>query len=231
MLAEYLSKYKAGLSLTFAVLFSLINLISQTNIMTRSVNKAASVLDFYSGTFNALGDGIVRILDSYGNYNNLKIERDALRQKIAGLEQIQFRYEILERENRLYRQALGFQMSSKYSVISAEIISLDPDNLFNMIIINKGADDGVEPYMPVIAFQVEKIPANPETGEPESERVIQGVVGKVIQVTPSSARILPITDQNSKLGVRIQRNGSWALLQGSRSRDTHPQLSDVNLSF
>lgn len=231
MLAEYLSKYKAGISLTFAVLFSLTNLISQTNIMTRSVDKAASVLDFFSGTFHALGDGMTRIFDSYGNYNNLKIERDALRQKILELQQVQFRYEMLERENKHYRQVLQFQKNSPYSVIPAEVISLDPDNLFHMIIVNKGSNDGVKPYMPVIAFQVEKIPANPETGEPESEQLIQGVVGKVIQVTPTSARILPVTDQNSKLGVRLKRNGSWALLQGSRGRGALPSLSDVNLSL
>ncbi len=231
MLAEYLSKYKAGISLIFAILFSLINLISQSSAMAKSADKAAAALDFFSETFHSLGNGIVRILDSYGNYNVLKRERDALRNKLEIAQDLQLQLEILETENTEYRELLKLKGKVDYPMVTAEIISMDPDNWFRTIIINKGANDGIEPYMPVIGYQVDVKEFVTDDGEVlKSEQIKVGVVGKIIQVTPTSARVLPITDNYSKLGVKVKRTGHWAMISGQSQKKSHPRLEYLSLS-
>jgi len=226
MLAEILSKYKAGISLTSIILFSLINLSSHSGILVNSANRAAATLDFFTSAFHSFKSGFVRIVDSYGNYSQLKTERDVLRKKLETSQDLYVLLRYLEDENNRLRKQLEFKPSVQYPVIHAEIISLDPDNLFRTIIVDKGSDDGVKPYMPVIAYQITRT----ENSEKQSiESINYGVVGKIIQVTRTSARILPITDQYSKIGVKIKRTGHWGLLSGQSQAHGQPRLDYISL--
>lgn len=230
MLAEYLSKYKAAISLIFAILFSLINLISQSSVMARSADKAASALDFFSEAFHSLGSGFVRVLDSYGNYNILKRERDALRNKLEMNQDLEMKLEIAESENREYRKILQLGEKVDYPLVIAEIISMDPDNWFRTIIINKGSDDGIEAYMPVLGYEVEQTQDIIDGEVVTKEQIKVGVVGKIIQVTPTSSRILPITDNYSRVGVKVKRTGHWAMLSGQSQKKGLPRLEYLSLS-
>ncbi|MES0488577.1 MAG: rod shape-determining protein MreC [Leptospirales bacterium] len=229
MLAEFISNYKAGLSLAFAIIFSFTNLITRSDFVGTSVNTATSVLDFFTGTFHSIGQGFSRIVDSYGNYNELESERDALRKKLQDAQFLQFQTELLEDENRRLRAIIELPERKNYDMVTAEVISVDPDNWFQTIIINKGEADGIEVYMPVIAYQVVTVPS--EDGKTMVEQLVHGVVGKVIQVTAHSARILPITDQHSRLGVKVKKTGHWGLLIGQSQDDRPPKLEYVTLKL
>ena len=229
MLAEFISRYKAGLSLIFAIIFSFANLISRSDFIGNSVNTATSALDFFTGTFHSIGQGFARIVDSYGNYNELESERDALRKELQESQFLQFQTELLEEENHKLRAIFDLPERENYDMVTAEVISVDPDNWFQTIIINKGIQDGVEVYMPVIAYQVVKVPT--EDGNGVEEKLVHGVIGKVIQVTAHSARILPITDQHSRLGVKVKKSGHWGLLIGQSQDDNPPKLEYVTLKL
>ncbi|MDH4262517.1 MAG: rod shape-determining protein MreC [Spirochaetia bacterium] len=226
MLAEILSKFKAGISMTVIVIFTVVNLSSQSNIFIKSANKAASTLDFFTNAFHSFRNGFVRIVDSYGNYAVLKTERDALRKKLENTQDLYLLLKYLEEENNRLRKQLDFKPVVQYPVIHAEIISLDPDNLFRTIIVDKGSDDGVKPYMPVLAFQITSIVD--EKGV-STESINYGIVGKIIQVTKTSSRILPISDQYSKLGVKVKRTGHWGLLSGQSHLHGLPKLDYITL--
>lgn len=227
MLAEILSKYRAAISLAAIILFSVINLTSQSGALIRSANRAAAALDFFTSAFHSFRNGIIRIVDSYGNYTILKNERDALRKKLESTQDLIILLKYLEDENGRLRKQLELKPIVQYPIIHAEIISLDPDNLFRTIIINKGSDDGIKPYMPVIGYQVSSV-KNPETGE-SSESIHFGIIGKVIQVTRTSSRILPLTDQYSRVGVKVKRTGHWGLLSGQSQLHGLPKLDYISL--
>jgi len=241
MLADILSRYKSSLSLTFAIIFSLVNLISQTSFIGTSANKAAAFLDFFTGTFHSIGQGVVRLVDSYGSYSELQKERDALAEQLRLTRESYLQIEHLKGENLRLRNASDLPIHKSYDTITAEVISVNPDNWFKTIIINKGSDHGVRPYMPVIAFQAVSLPENnsdsnsnvQENGERQSnivkDKLIIGVIGKVIQVTSSSARILPITDQHSRLGVKVQKSGYWGMLSGQSHHRELPKLEYISL--
>jgi len=208
------------------VLFSVINLSSQSGILIRSANRAASTLDFFTNAFHSFRNGFVRIVDSYGNYSVLKTERDVLRKKLENTQDLYLLLKYLEEENDRLRKQLDFKPSVQYPVIHAEIISLDPDNLFRTIIIDKGSDDGIKPYMPVLAYQVTKIVDDKGV---TTEVVNYGIVGKIIQVTKTSARILPISDQYSRVGIKVKRTGHWGLLSGQSQLHGLPKLDYISL--
>jgi rod shape-determining protein MreC len=226
MLAEILSKYKAGISMAFIILFSVINLSSQSGVFIQSANNAAATLDFFTNAFHSFRNGFVRIVDSYGNYSVLKTERDALRKKLENTQDLYLLLKYLEDENNRLRKQLDFKPSIQYPVIHAEIISLDPDNLFRTIIVDKGSDDGVKPYMPVLAYQITN--TINENGV-ATESINYGIVGKIIQVTKTSSRILPISDQYSKVGVKVKRTGHWGLLSGQSQLHGLPKLDYISL--
>lgn len=226
MIAEILSKFKAAISLGLIIIISLVNLSIQSGIFVRSANSAVAALDFFTSAFHSFQSGMVRIVDSYGNYSVLKVERDALRKKLETTQDLYVLLRYLEEENDRLRKQLDFKPVLQYPVIHAEIISLDPDNLFRTIIVDKGSDDGIKPYMPVIAYQVTKI----EDGEGKSSELISyGIVGKIIQVTKTSARILPLTDQFSRIGVKVKRSGHWGLLSGQSQLHGLPKLDYISL--
>ncbi|MCX7633976.1 MAG: rod shape-determining protein MreC, partial [Turneriella sp.] len=56
-----------------------------------------------------------------------------------------------------------------------------------------------------------------------------GVVGKIIQVNPHSARILPLTDQFSRIGVHLKKTGHWALLIGQSPQQEKPWIDYLSL--
>lgn len=227
MLAEILSRYKTGSSLVFTITFSLSCLIWKSNLLSRTANSASQALDFFSGTFSSFGKGMARFVDSYGTYEAVRSERDALREKVKSNFDIQVELVRLREENDKLRRALQLPPVTNYPVLQAEVISQDPDNWFRTIIINKGSADGVATYMPVVALQTITMPA--EVGKPAESRLVVGVVGKVIQVNPHSSRILPLTDQFSRIGVNVKKTGHWALLNGQSPHHEAPLLDYLSL--
>lgn len=227
MLAEILSKYKAGSSLFITVVFSLSCLIWQSNLMARSFSHAVDILDFFTGTFSSFGGGVSRLFDSYASYESLKTERDLLRNQLKQNQDASLQLIRLKDENENLRNLLELKIPAEYPTVQAEVISQDPDNWFRTIIIDKGKKDGIEPYMAVLAVQ-SHINNN---GTQKSEELVQGVVGKVIQVNRNSSRILPILDQYSRLGVRLKKSGHWALLIGQSPHHDTPQLEYMSLNI
>ncbi|MCS6985200.1 MAG: rod shape-determining protein MreC [Leptospiraceae bacterium] len=223
MLAEFLAKYKSALSLAFTVLFCLSSLIWQSNILVRTASQAVEVLDLFTAMMHSLGQGLGRFFDSYRSYAELQRERDLLREELKEAKNLQVSYLQLLEENQRLRQLLQLSAPAQLAVEQAEVISQDPDNWFRTIIINKGKEHGIEPYMPVVAYQV-----HPAT-DTEKEKLNFGVVGKVIQVNRFSARILPISDSYSRLGVMLKKTGHWALLVGRSPGEENPVLEYLSL--
>lgn len=227
MLADILSRYKAASSLVFTVVFCLSCLIWKSNLLSRTANSASRALDFFSTTFSSFGKGISRFVDSYGTYETVRGERDALREKVKQNLDTQVELVRLREENNKLRQFLQLPPVSSYPVLQAEVISQDPDNWFRTIIINKGSADGIATYMPVVALQTVVIPA--ENNKPAESKLTVGIVGKVIQVNPHSARILPLTDQFSRIGVTVKKTGHWALLNGQSPHQDAPLIDYLSL--
>ena len=82
-------------------------------------------------------------------------------------------------------------------IISAQIIGKDATSWFRSILLDKGTKDGVKVNQPVVTHQ--------------------GLVGKIVRTTPSTALVELITDKNSRVAALIQKNRAEAILYGQSS--------------
>ena len=82
--------------------------------------------------------------------------------------------------------------------IAATVIGYDPEAAMRVVTIDRGAKDGVRRDAGVV------------TGE--------GVVGRVIEVSPLSSKVLLIIDATSKLPAVVQKGRWWAIAVGTSTR-------------
>jgi len=130
--------------------------------------------------------------------NELKQELLTAYGKIQLLQDASIEIETLRRENDQLRALLAYKRGIPYTTVPAEIIASDPKSYFNTIIADKGFSDGVDVNMPVIAYQDGK----------------SGIVGKVIEVGPTTCKILLMSDDNSYISATLQGTGYTGLARG-----------------
>ncbi len=130
----------------------------------------------------------------------LKARVAELESENAALREAQTKYDQL-------RADLGFVQAARNSLLASDVIARRPDPKFDTLVISRGSLDGVRPNSVVVTRE--------------------GVVGRVFEVTPTTASVLMLTDQNSGVGARVQRPNSRAT--GICKGDNSPQLSLVYL--
>jgi len=83
--------------------------------------------------------------------------------------------------------------------VAASVIGRDPSPFVKYIIVNHGSDDGIVKGMPVVTQQ--------------------GLVGKVVAVTATAARVQLITDPGSILNVHLEEANTDCQVVGSVTGD------------
>ncbi len=138
------------------------------------------------------------------------------------LTQLRFtlnKYEELRQENLRLKNILELKEKSPFGVICAQVIGREPTNWLSSVIIDKGSRDGIVINQTVMDFS--------------------GLIGKVIELTPASAKVLLISDVNCRVVVFIQRTREEGMLEGigqSLSRlkylpiDSDVELGDIVVS-
>lgn len=137
-----------------------------------------------------LGDVAGNVRELFG----IRAENAALRERVDELETRTRTRRDLERENRELLELLDMSERTELDTVAARTLSLSPSNFEWTITIDAGSDDGVARDMPVI------------DGD--------GLVGRVIQVTSESARVLLAIDPNFSVASRSARTGEVGMLDG-----------------
>lgn len=99
----------------------------------------------------------------------------------------------LEADNRRLREMLQLERAGA-ALVGAPVISREPGGWWQQLLIGKGSLHGITAGDPVMA------PG--------------GLVGRVVSVTPSTARVQLLTDGGSRLGVWVPRIRRHGLLTG-----------------
>lgn len=111
--------------------------------------------------------------------------------KVLELEQ---RLVELESQNRQLQELLGYVKKNPGEGIVASVIGRSADHWWQQIVLGRGRQDGIQVGAIV-------------SGE-------GGIVGRVIQVTPNTSRVLLISDPTSQLGVTISRSRNMGYIRG-----------------
>lgn len=137
------------------------------------------------------------ITDAAGTVRDLfaiRAENQRLRAEVERLEQRRRSLVDLERENDELRELLAIASARDLETVGARTVALAPSGFEWTMTIDVGSNDGVERNMPVI------------NGD--------GLVGRVIQVTPSASRVLLAIDPSFSAAARSARTGEIAAVDG-----------------
>ncbi len=128
-------------------------------------------------------------------------ENMRLRRRIDLLELENSRYQEMLLANERLQKLLNFQDNTDETLLPARVIGWDSSGLFKSITIDKGKSDGLAINMPVVNAE--------------------GVVGRVVSVSPSYSQVLLITDQNSAVDGLVQRSRGRGTLRGRGSSECY----------
>ncbi len=132
----------------------------------------------------------------FTDINNLKNENKELKSENSKLEQSLRELENIRTENETLKEYLGLtEKYGEYKTVPGYIINKDISNYSKTIIINVGKKDGIEEKMTVIADE--------------------GLVGHVISVTDSTAKVRTIIDTSSSISCLMSTNKDSIVCKGT----------------
>ncbi|MBS4462576.1 rod shape-determining protein MreC [Aerococcaceae bacterium zg-B36] len=189
--------------------FTMLN--GSNNLLTSAINDTASWTGrFFSEPVNM----VVRFVNSVDNVINTFEENQQLKSKIDQVYELQVRVADLEAENEGMRKELNLvQTLSKYSVINSTVIARNPDQWMETLTIDVGSNKGVEVNMAVMAGN--------------------GLIGRVVEVNPTSSKVLLLTSEKSNAGmvsasIQTQSGSANGILSSYDRKSKHYIMTQVD---
>ncbi len=152
--------------------------------VTTPVRYLGSII---ASPFNAVGNIASNLTASPATLSDLEAENEELRAKVAELSEAQATAERLE-------SLLGLQSTYSLQSTAARIIGESGDAWSRTVTIDKGSADGLAINMPVC-----------NAG---------GIIGQIIEVSPTTATVRLVTDENSGISAMVQSTRAQGILQG-----------------
>jgi rod shape-determining protein MreC len=138
------------------------------------------------------------------NLGTLTRENAELREQIAELRSQDIQFADLKGRVEELRRLLDLKERFDLETRAASVIGESVSNFEWAVFVDRGSEDGVELDMPVIAAD--------------------GLVGRVVKVSPDNSKVMLITDPDSKVGVRLASSGERGLLLGGRGEELRLDL-------
>ena len=151
--------------------------------------------------FSGVGNRFSKATDYFFNYdaieqkfNQIESERDQLKAERQEVERLQ-------EENAELRALLGMATKyADYTCITANVIANDTENWFCTFSIDKGSNSGIKVSDCVVTSK--------------------GLVGKVVSVAPTSAKVMAIVNEESTLMGRLTKTNDLVRIRGMENFGT-----------
>ncbi len=166
------------------------------DVLAPMQNWSAEVFDWWRESIETL-----RALQTLKDENiELKEQNDLLLQAYS-------RMLTVEAENQRLQQMLDFKQTNlQYEIEIAKIIGWPVSNWSSRYVLGLGSKDGITKNMVAVSTS--------------------GLIGKIVQVTETTAELMLLTDELSSVGVRIQSSGCLGIVSGNGA-----QTPTLTMSF
>ncbi len=212
-LGKIITKYKNSFLLFFLILLSFLTISFSTGRNNFSIkNMGTTVFSIFQISISSTGNFITNTFNSIGELKKLKVEQEVLLLKVQEYQIRDRNFIELKKENNRLREQLDFKSSADYNFESAEIIAQDPGNIFTTFVVNKGSINGIERNMPVLAYQ----------------DGLQGLVGKVFEISTYTSKIVLIIDDLSYVAARLLDSRYDGLINGLGTRHGNMVMNYVS---
>lgn len=193
-------------------------LVASVTLIAVGLRDVAIVRDAREGAANAL-DPVENLVDKVTSpvrnawhgvtdYEDVKAENDRLRGRVADAESQKVAGADARKQLADLSKVLDLPFAGSLPTVTARVVSGPRSNFSHAVEIDKGSKDGLAVGMPAAAAA--------------------GLVGKVTQVTDSSATVQLITDPEFRVGVRLATTGALGTARG-QGRD-EPLIVDSSIN-
>lgn len=145
--------------------------------------------------FTGIGHSFSSFFGYFSSVSKVNRENAELEQRVLGLQQDNVVLQQYKLENDKLKKELNYRQTGRFNLVSATVIGKDPTGFSQAVIIDAGANDGIEAGSGVLA---------------------QGVlIGKVVSVDEFTSKVLLVTDPQSNIDAQISATGDNAIARGS----------------
>lgn len=172
-----------------------------------NINKFSSIENVFNKIVAPLQNGLINLKNKmagnnsfFENMDSLKKENEQLKKQNEELQIKIDELQLVKSENEILRKYASLvEKNSGYTTIGAYIINKNISNLSDVFVINAGTKQGVEANMAVIAEE--------------------GLVGYVISVTNTTAKVKPIIDAASSVSGLTDSSKTNVIVNGQVESD------------
>jgi len=162
-------------------------------------DAVAPVFSFFSRPATTIADGV----DELGGMLVVHERNERLESDNATLRKWQAVAEQLGYENEMFRRLLKVVPDQRTQFVTARVIADSGGPFIHMVMVNAGQSHGVRRGQAVVNHD--------------------GLVGRVLEAGEHTARILLLTDLNSRIPVVLEESRDRTILRGDNS--PHPYLA------
>jgi len=164
------------------------------DLAARPQSVFLEIISPVDAAFTRLGEGASSVVGDYLDLLHVREENARLREELARVRSDRALLAELQVENRHLGELLELRDALGTTAVAANVIGSDATGLSRTLILASGSSNGIRPGMAVLSNQ--------------------GVVGKIIAVSPHASRVLLIDDHNSALDGFDQRSRARGIVAG-----------------
>jgi rod shape-determining protein MreC len=215
VLVRLLARYRRAVTLTTALVLSFLLMTLQVRHETAVISFTRQALLFVVTPFikvtSATIQGVTGIWRDYVDLRSVREENRRLQLEVGTLKRRLDQLQEQALETQRLQRLLAMRQASQAAFLTARVVGKDATNWFKTILLDRGSLEGVRRNQPVLA--------------PD------GLVGRVMDVTPTSARVQLLTDPVNAVGGLIQRTRVTGIVSGNLGAGARvrylPLLADV----
>lgn len=130
-----------------------------------------------------------------GSLRSVVVENSTLRSQVAQLQQNQVQFDKLRSENEILRNELKLKAQSKLPLESCNVLSIDPQELSDAMVLNCGTEQGVQVGQAVIS---------------------QGyLVAKIVYAGSYTSTAILISNAQSSIDAKLSKDSTEGVIKGS----------------
>lgn len=192
--------------------------ISTIAIATQSQSVSSASKQAGYSVFSSIQQGVAEVghyfknfFNSIGELRRIRQEYEILQERVAEYQTIERDLIDLRKENSQLRELLEFSEKTSLTHVAARIIAKEPGLLFDGFTINRGRRNGLTTDAPVIAYA----------------EGFSSLVGKVVELTDSTSKVLPIIDRSCFVAAKMQESRYEGLVHGLGSAEGRVEMTYV----
>src|SRR5258706_11892944 len=147
-----------------------------------------------SGTSRSISGG----WDWLSSLSRLRTENERLTAELSAANHENERLHEMELENARLQKLLNFKEKVYFRVALARVIGKEPTSWYRTVLLDKGTRGGIAKNMAVVTHA--------------------GIVGRVIDSTPRTSKVLLVTDPTSSVSAVVQRTRALGVVAGTGKR-------------